>query len=270
MLNLFNDVLCEDRAVPDQWRKTRLTVIYKKGDPKQPGNYRPIAILPIMYKLFSRMVCERIQTTLMPRQSPDQAAYRSGFSTEEHLLTLTLLTERSSEWNTDLWLGLVDFEKAFDTVEHDALWKVLAEQGVSQGYICLLRKLYKDQTACVQAGAASREFALSRGVKQGDPISALLFIAVMEACFGSLKRKWHDANKRRSGQYFGIVIDSTEDPLTNLRFADDVLLFAHTRQDVAKMITNLKDEAAKYGLKLHLGKTKILTNLALAKNIQRS
>ena len=106
-------------------------------------------------------------------------------------------------------------------------------------------------------------------MKQGDPISALLFIAVMEACFGSLKRKWHDANKRRNGQYFGVVIDSSEDPLTNLRFADDVLLFANTRQDIAKMITHLKDEAAKYGLKLHLGKTNFSRTL-LARSVLQS
>ena len=47
--------------------------------------------------------------------------------------------------------------------------------------------------------------------------------------------------------------------LTNLRFADDVLLFSHSRQDIAKMIAHLRDEVAKYGLKLHMGKTKILT-----------
>ena len=79
-------------------------------------------ITPILYKLFSRMFCERIQTTLMSQQSSDQAAYRAGYSTEDHLLTVTLMTELCSEWRSELWLGLIDFEKAFDTVEHDVLW----------------------------------------------------------------------------------------------------------------------------------------------------
>ena len=74
-----------------------------------------IAITPILYKLFSRVFCARIQTTLMPQQSPDQAAYRAGYSTEDHLLTVTLITELCSEWRSELWLGLIDFEKAFDT-----------------------------------------------------------------------------------------------------------------------------------------------------------
>jgi hypothetical protein len=261
VLDLFNDILQDDREAPEQWWKTRLIVIFKKGERNLPGNYRPIAILPTMYKLFSRMLCARIQVTLMKQQSVDQAAYRPGFSAEDHLLTVSLLTERCNEWNIEVWFGLADFEKAFDTVEHDAMWKALEEQGMSQEYVHILKKLYRDQTAYVQAGVASRKFTLSRGVKQGDPISALLFIAVMEACFRTLKQKWHGANQRRQGQYFGIVIDSPEDPLTNLRFADDVLLFAHSRQDIVKMISHLSEAAAKYGLKLHVGKTNVLTNI---------
>jgi hypothetical protein len=118
----------------------------------------------------------------------------------------------------------------------------------------------QNQTAYVQIAILSRQFELARGVKQGDPLSALLFIAVMEACFGHLKCKWNTANKRRTGAYFGIVVDDPEAPLSNLRFADDVLLFAHSKQDLAKMIAHLQSEAGKYGLKLNLGKTKILTN----------
>ena len=120
-------------------------------------------ITPILYKLFSRMFCERIQTTLMSQQSSDQAAYRAGYSTEDHLLTVTLMTELCSEWRSELWLGLIDFEKAFDTVEHDVLWEVLKDQGLHSDYIDIIKRLYDGQTAYVQARAASRRFPLLRG-----------------------------------------------------------------------------------------------------------
>ena len=58
-----------------------------------PANYRPIAIVPILYKLFSRMLCARLTSQLIAEQSCDQAAYRTGFSTEDHLLSLTLLVD---------------------------------------------------------------------------------------------------------------------------------------------------------------------------------
>ena len=115
ILNLFNDIVVGGQGIPSRWKKTRLTVIFKKGNAKLLSNYRQIAITPILYKLFSRMFCECIQTTLMPQQSTDQAAYRAGYSTEDHLLTVTLITELCSEWRSELWLGLIDFEKAFDT-----------------------------------------------------------------------------------------------------------------------------------------------------------
>ena len=76
------------------------------------------------------MLCARIQTKIIGQQSADQAAYRHGFSTEDHLLTTVLVMERTAEWSQELWMGLVDFEKAFDTVEHETLWQALLEQGV--------------------------------------------------------------------------------------------------------------------------------------------
>ena len=112
-----------------------------------------------------------------------------------------------------------------------------------------------NQTATVIAGAESRAFNLSRGVKQGDPISALLFIPVMEVCFRNLKKSWHGLNKPRLGQYYGMVVDRPGDPLTHRRFADDVLLIAESKGRVIEMPADLKKEAALYGLVVHMGKT---------------
>eukprot|EP00959_Pyramimonas_sp_CCMP1952_P308046 6447040-Pyramimonas_sp.AAC.1 len=78
------------------------------------------------------MLYNRLQPTIIAEQSVDQAAYRRGYSTTDHLLSVTLLVEGCAEWNEDLWLGLVDFEKAFDAVEHPALWDVLRTLGVSE------------------------------------------------------------------------------------------------------------------------------------------
>ena len=258
ILDLYNDLLSPEAMPPERWKRTRLVVIFKKNDARQVKNYRPIAITPILYKLFSRMLCNRVQSTIFSSLSPDQAAYRPGFSVEDHLLSLTLLLERSREWSQDLFLGLCDFEKAFDTVEHAELWKVLAEAGVQRPYIGVLKKLYAGQSANVMAGTESRPFCLQRGVKQGDPISGLLFIAVMEQCFKHLKSKWARLNERRSGSFFGVVVDDETDVLSNLRFADDVLLIAHSLADARKMVKHLADAAATYGLKLNMAKTKIL------------
>lgn len=130
-------------------------------------------------------------------QSVDKAAYLKDYSTEEHVLSTTLLVEKCSEWNQELWLGLVDFEKASDSVEHAPLWHALSTLGVEEPYVDLLNTLYKKQSATVVAGAESWQFDIQQGVKQVDPISSLLFIAVMEMTVRTLK-------ERCQGRYYGI------------------------------------------------------------------
>ena len=67
----------------------------------------------------------------------------------------------------------------------------------------------------------------------------------MEVCFRSLKAKWNALNLRRKGRGFGMTIDQMTDPLLNLRFADDILLIAQSKDDAAKMIGHLQAEALK-------------------------
>ena len=204
------------------------------------------------------MLCARLKPTIISQQSVDQAAYREGYSTEDHLITITLLLESCGEWNVSLCLGLVDFEKAFDTVEHGPLWQALEELGVAAEYIDFIKVLYREQESTVLAGKESRAFPSERGVKQGDPISSLLFLAVMECIFRKLKKRWHQLNLRRASHLYGIVIDSEHEPLTNLRFADDVILVASSRADIRKMILDLKKEAARFGMKINASKTKVM------------
>jgi hypothetical protein len=76
-----------------------------------------------------------------------------------------------------------------------------------------------------------------------------------------LKATWHGLNRRNDGRYFGFVIDDQKDPMSNLRFADDVLLFSQNKQDAAKMLGHLQTAAARYGLRINFDKTKVLTNV---------
>ena len=95
ILELLNDVI-SSQALHAEWRKSRLVVLFKKGDPKLPSNYRPIAILPLLYKLFGRMLCARLGEKIINQQSVDQAAYRKDLSTEDNLLSTTLLLESTA------------------------------------------------------------------------------------------------------------------------------------------------------------------------------
>ena len=127
----------------------------------------------------------------------------------------------------------------------------MAWQGVPAQYVALTQSLYAGQTARVKTGVESEEFSIPRGVKQGDPISALLFIAVMQDLCGNLKKMWAKANEKRKGPPLGIgVQDSCARTLTNLRFADDVLLASYSKQEIVKLLQDFAEHARKYSLKL--------------------
>ena len=115
LLDLFNDILIGTGMPPQTRRQTGLRVLFKKGDQQALENYRPISILPILLKLFSRVIHARINSNLDAAQSVDQAGFRSGFACDDHLFSVTMLAEKAKEWNTPLWIVAIDFKKAFDT-----------------------------------------------------------------------------------------------------------------------------------------------------------
>ena len=162
-----------------------------------------------------------------------------------------------------LWVATIDFKKAFDTVSHASLWTALAEQGITPNYIQLLTRLYTHQSGQVQTDTTSREFDIQRGTKQGDPLSSLLFNAVSESIFRRLQQKWQ---RRGCGIHLAPPPDTA---LTNLRFADDVLLFATSLPQLKTMIGELAEEARSTGLELHPDKTKILHNVSRRKPQQQ-
>ena len=80
LTEVFNDVLQTKKTPPSAWKEARIKVLFKKGDEKLLENYRPITILPILYKVFSRVLDARLKRLLDKQQSVDQAGFRGGFS----------------------------------------------------------------------------------------------------------------------------------------------------------------------------------------------
>ena len=145
-----------------------------------------------MLKLFSRVLLARIADQLNRGRSVDQAGFRHSCGCDDHLFTLTMLHEECNEWGLPLWIAATDFRKAFDTVEHDAIWAALSEYGIPSSYIAILRRLYDGQAWAVVGNRQSRQFQITRGTKQGDLISPPLFNAVLDKAMSKAK-----ANGRR-------------------------------------------------------------------------
>jgi hypothetical protein len=168
-----------------------------------------------------------------------------------------MVYEKMMEWNQNLWIVAIDFRKAFDLVFHSSIWTSLIEQKVPLTYVRTLRSMYEAQVGRVRTDVTSKTFDITRGTKQGDPISPPLFNAVLEGVMSKLAAKWRS---RRAGIRVE-AIDGTVQYLQELRFADDILLLARNRKDALRMLEELSEEAGKVGLQIHFGKTQILSNI---------
>ena len=248
LTNIFNNIL-RTKQIPDSWHEAKIVILFKKGDPKDIKNYRPISLLSHSYKIFTRLLQTRIERTLDENQPREQAGFRKGYSTTDHLQALNQIIEKSNEYKLPLCIGFIDYEKAFDTVEHFAIFEALRKTNVNETYINILQNIYNQATARVHLDKlVSTEFQIHRGVRQGDPLSPKLFTAVMEEVF------------KKAEISEGVNVDGEN--LSNLRFADDVALLNETSKQMEKHMNNLNSESMKVGLKIHKGKTKYMTNYA--------
>ena len=89
LLELFNDAIHPDAVHPQDWKTTCIRVLLKSGNPCMAKNYRPISVLPMLYKLFSVLISTRIERILESRQCEDQAGFRKGYSTLDHIFSNT-------------------------------------------------------------------------------------------------------------------------------------------------------------------------------------
>ena len=210
------------------------------------NNYRPITLMSNIYKLFSTIITKRITPALDENQSYEQAGFRKGFSTADHLQTLTQLIEKIQEFNQKLYIAFIDFAKAFDSVERIFVLKTLKKQGVQEKYIRIIGKMYLNNKARIKMDRTGKEFELTRGVRQGDPSSPKLFTAVLEEIFRRMKLK------------YGISIDGKK--LFNLRFADDIVLISESHKELTNILQELYTYSKEIGLKINTNKTKIMTN----------
>jgi hypothetical protein len=243
---IFTEIL-RSHVIPKDWTSGVIVLLHKKGDRRDLKNYRPITLLPHLYKLFTRIICNRISRTLDENQSTEQAGFRKTYSTIDHIHTVTQLIEKTNEYQQPLCIGFIDFEKAFDSVKHDCVFNALNKQGVEAQYIQILRKLYTEAKAVIRIEEESKPFDIERGVRQGDPISPKLFTALLEDMF--MKLDWEKKGIAINGKY-----------LSHLKFADDIVVFANKLDDLEEMINELTDASSQYGLKLNAEKTKFMRN----------
>ena len=251
---IFNNIL-KSKNIPKEWKEAKIIILHKKGDRKDIKNYRPISLLSHIYKLFTRALQKRLESILDDSQPREQAGFRKGYSTTDHLQTINQIIEKCNEFNKPLCLSFIDYEKAFDSVEHEAILKALQNIGLNENYISIIKDIYTDATARIHINKqVSEEIKILKGVRQGDPLSPKLFTATIQDAFRKIELEER-----------GLNIDGEN--LSELRFADDIALLTTTVRNMEEQLNMINDESKKIGLKIHRGETKYMTNFNTNKKI---
>ena len=108
---------------------------------------------------------------------PDvQVGFRRGRGTRDQIASIHWIMEKAREFQENIYFCFIDYAKAFDSVDHDKLWKILQETGLPDHLTCLLRNLYVGQEATVRTGHGTTDWLqIRKGVRQGCIFSLCLF-----------------------------------------------------------------------------------------------
>ena len=238
----------DQEEVPKAWKQGLIVKIPKKGDLSECGNWRGISLTSVPSKVFGRVIIDRIRNGVDTKLRDEQAGFRRGRGTVEQIFILRNIIEQVVEWQSTLYVTFVDFEKAFDSVHRESLWKIMASYGIPAKLLRIVKILYEDsECAVLDDGEESEWFKVKTGVKQGDVMSGFIFLIVVD---------WIMRNATGENST-GIRWKFTSN-LEDLDFADDIALLSSNIRHMQTKVDNVYTYAAKTGLKINSKKTEVL------------
>ncbi|UYV62176.1 hypothetical protein LAZ67_1008122 [Cordylochernes scorpioides] len=236
---------------PTIWTKSIIHPIFKSGDKDNPSNYRGIALISNLSKLFTTILRSRLNEWVERRNviPENQAGFRRGRSCADLIFTLTTLIQLSlRKKRGKLYVFFVDLRKAFDTVPHSLLWKKLTNLGVSYQFIHAIRNYYEQATVAVRwRGSITENIKIHSGVLQGEPLSPLLFILFMTDLI-----KMYD-NSDLTSVYLPEFGD-----VHLLMYADDIAIIGESRINLQKKINILREYLDENYMTLNESKSKVM------------
>ena len=131
LTDIFNKNICENNF-PDELKLADVTPIYKKDDPTNSKNYRPVSVLPVTSKIFERILQKQLTVHVENFLSPFLCGYRKGFSTQQALLSLIEKWKNSLDKKGFGGAVLMDLSKAFDTINHELLIAKLKQRACAR------------------------------------------------------------------------------------------------------------------------------------------
>ncbi len=231
--------------LPYSMRKALLALLYKKGDITLLKNYRPISLTNYDYKIICFTLTNRLQKVIKTLIHEDQTGYIKDRYIGTNARLIQDYFEDCEKFDIPGILLFLDFEKAFDSVEWNFMISVLERFNFGNNFINWIKILYKKPTLSIKNnGWISKDIQLSRGVRQGCPLSALIFVLTVEIM----------AIKLRDNQNIkGFQCGDRE--IKTSMYADDASLLLSNLESMKHAIDTVNDFSKVAGPKLNKDKT---------------
>lgn len=248
--NIFDKIEIK-KELSRSMRYGMISLIYKnKGDKSDLKNFRPISLLNVDYKILARIMSNRLKNVLPRIISPNQSCCILGKDISDTICSVRDLIDLVEMDEIDGFLLKLDQEKAFDRVGHEYLFAVLNKFGFGNRFKNWIEIFYTNIFSSVKCnGFLTNYFKLKNSVKQGCPISALLYVLLAEPL--SIIIKQNNSIK-------GIIIPNTNIEEKIFTHADDTTLILSDKNSVNETFKVLELYEKASGAKLNKEKSEIL------------
>ncbi|KAL7852802.1 hypothetical protein SRHO_G00185870 [Serrasalmus rhombeus] len=232
----------------ESMRSGALSLLYKKGDPKDLANWRPLTMLCVDLKIFAKALTERLKKTMSLLVHSDQTCGVPGRSATWNLHLIRDAISWAGDRNVPLALVSLDQEKAFDRVDHSFLERVLMTLGFGPNFLRWLKTFYTEVGSRVSInGHLSDLVPQESGVRQGCPLSPLLYALYIEPLAAAI---------RAHPGIDGLPIPGGGGKVVKLaQYADDTTLFVRSDQSLRLALDMVQAFGNASGAALNLGKS---------------
>ena len=226
-------------------RRGYIALLPKKGDQRMLSNKRPIVLLDILYKIVAKVLARRLSNVIDKLIATEQTGFLRGRNISDNLRLTSDVMFYCKEKELPGILMNLDYAAAFDSVEHDFLFRALEAFNFGPSFVRWIRILYeKSELAILNNGLSSEWIHPSRAVRQGCPISGLLFVLAVETFADKL---------RNCNEVAGILINRMEIKIS--QYADDTTIFVRDEQSARRALCLLDAFGQVSGLRLNMSKT---------------
>lgn len=246
LTRLFNNIY-ENGEIPSEWLKSEFIAIPKKANSRKCDEFRLISLMSHALKIFLKIIQSRIYKKCELDISDSQFGFRKALGTREALFATQTLIQKCLDHQKKVYLCFIDYQKAFDRVQHGKLLGELQKLNLDGKDLRIIQNLYWNQEATLKyLDNRTKNIHIQRGVRQGCVMSPMLFNVYSERIF----------KEAVDEVQIGIKVNGKY--INNIRYADDSVLMAESIEDLQNLLDRVNNASEEMGLTINTQKTKVM------------